>query len=122
MTKNPLEAASILEKVGLKDRLGNFPPELSGGEQQRVSIARALVKNPKLLLCDEPTGALDSKTGAEIIELLKSVARDLNITVLMVTHNSKISEVAHRVILVNDGRIADNYINENPKDVKEIKW
>lgn len=122
VARNPLDSATILEKVGLKNRLGNFPPELSGGEQQRVSIARAIVKNPKLLLCDEPTGALDSKTGAQILQLLKDVAKDYKITVLMVTHNSKIAECAERVIEVRDGKIASNRINDNPMNIKDVKW
>ena len=119
-----LDVNEILEKVGLSDRKDNFPAQLSGGEQQRVAIARAIAKNPKLLLCDEPTGALDSKTGVEVLKLLKKQCEDENKknTVVIVTHNSLIAEVADRVIRVKNGKIESNEINENPKKIDEVKW
>jgi putative ABC transport system ATP-binding protein len=119
---DPFDPAEILAKVGLKSRMNNFPAQLSGGEQQRVAIARAVVKNPKLLLCDEPTGALDSKTGASIISLLYSIALEYHKTVLIVTHNSKISLCAERLIHIADGKIVSNEVNPKPVDPSEIKW
>lgn len=113
---------AALESVGLKDREKNFPSELSGGEQQRVAIARAIVKNPKLLLCDEPTGALDSKTGVSILKLLKKINKENKSTVIIVTHNAKISEVSDRVIKIQDGKIIEDYFNENVKNVEDISW
>ncbi|MFA5283334.1 MAG: ABC transporter ATP-binding protein [Bacilli bacterium] len=119
---NPFDAKQILKKVGLEGREGSFPAQLSGGEQQRVAIARAVVKNPKLLLCDEPTGALDSKTGSTILALLASIAKDYNKTVIIVTHNSKIAEIAERVIRIQDGKIIADVKNVNPLDVSKVKW
>ena len=120
--KNALDPKKILEDVGLGNRLKSFPANLSGGEQQRVSIARALVKNPAILLCDEPTGALDSQTGKKIIELLKNLSHNGNSAVVIVTHNANIALVADRVIRVRDGRIIADEINPNPKEVDEITW
>ena len=122
VAKDPFDARDILKRVGLEKRANNFPSQLSGGEQQRVAIARAIVKNPKLLLCDEPTGALDSKTGASIIELLNEVAVEYKKTVILVTHNSKISECAERLIRIRDGKIEENRIVENPLKPSEVKW
>ncbi len=119
---NHLDPKKVLEDVGLGNRLKNFPGNLSGGEQQRVSIARALVKNPAILLCDEPTGALDSKTGKRIIELLKKLSHDANSAVVIVTHNANIALVADRVIRVSDGRIISDEKNENPMKVDDITW
>lgn len=116
------KSLSALTSVGLKDREKNFPSELSGGEQQRVAIARAIVKNPKLLLCDEPTGALDSKTGVSILKLLKKINKENKSTVIIVTHNAKISEVSDRVIKIQDGKIIEDYFNENVKNVEDISW
>lgn len=120
--KNPLDSMEVLTQVGLKSRSGNFPSQLSGGEQQRVSIARALAKNPKILLCDEPTGALDLEIGKSILKLLKDASKVHNKTVIIVTHNNAITEIADRVIHVRNGQISKNYINEYPKDVDEVKW
>ena len=122
ISDHPFEAKETMEKVGLGNRLGNFPAQLSGGEQQRTAIARALVKNPEMLLCDEPTGALDSKTGAAIIELLHSLCFDFKKTVVMVTHNAAIGQVATRLIKVADGRIVSNTINEHPLKPSEVVW
>ncbi len=116
------KAKDVIEKVGLSHRLNNFPSNLSGGEQQRVSIARALVKKPKLLLCDEPTGALDSKTGAQIIELLCDMARVEGKTVVVVTHNQALAEVCDRLIRISDGKIIQNEMNLNPLKASEVKW
>lgn len=120
--KNPLEPAAVLEQVGLKDRINNFPAQLSGGEQQRVAIARAIAKNPKLLLCDEPTGALDSKTGVKILELLQKSCRKMGMTTVIITHNALISEIADKVIRLKNGTIEEIKINKKPKDVKELDW
>lgn len=120
--KNPLKPEKVLEQVGLKDRMNNFPGGLSGGEQQRVAIARALAKNPKLLLCDEPTGALDSKTGVKILELLEQSCRKLGMTTIIITHNAMISEIADKVIRLKNGTIEEIKINKKPKDVKELDW
>jgi putative ABC transport system ATP-binding protein len=124
IVKNPKSAKEILKSVGLSKHLNKFPGELSGGEQQRVSIARAIAKNPLLLLCDEPTGALDSKTGVEILELLKSQCDEKNgqKTVIIVTHNSLIAEVADRVIRLKNGKLESNTINEHPKNIEEVNW
>lgn len=119
---NRKTALDALKQVGLEERRNNFPSQLSGGEQQRVAIARAIVKNPKLLLCDEPTGALDSKTGAKIVELLLSLKKEGDKTIVVVTHNAKLAEVADRVIKLFDGEIADNTVNLNPKNVEDIEW
>lgn len=120
--KDHLDSKLILEKVGLGKRLNNFPSNLSGGEQQRVSIARALVKKPQILLCDEPTGALDSKTGQTIIALLKDLSKSEDSAVVVVTHNANIALVADRVIKLSDGKIVSDEYNESPKDVKDIVW
>ena len=120
--KNPLDPATVLEQVGLKDRMNNFPAQLSGGEQQRVAIARAIAKNPKLLLCDEPTGALDSKTGVKILELLQKSCRKMGMTTVIITHNALISEIADKVIRLKNGTIEEIKINKKPKGVKELDW
>ena len=120
--KNPLDAAQILQEVGLGARTKNFPSQLSGGEQQRVAIARALAKNPKLLLCDEPTGALDYQTGKSILQLLQSTGRKTGMTVIIITHNSALTDMADRVIRVHSGTVCSVEINENPKDITEIEW
>lgn len=120
--KNPLDPATVLEQVGLKDRINNFPAQLSGGEQQRVAIARAIAKNPKLLLCDEPTGALDSKTGIKILDLLEKSCRELGMTTIIITHNAMISEIADKVIRLKNGTIEEIKINKKPKNVKELGW
>lgn len=118
---NPLEAEKVMTEVGLKDRMKNFPAQLSGGEQQRVSIARALAKNPKLLLCDEPTGALDYQTGKAILKLLQDTCRS-GITVVVITHNQAIAPMADRIIKIKNGRVSESIINETPKSVEEIEW
>lgn len=117
-----MDAADALESVGLKDRMDNFPAQLSGGEQQRVAIARALAKKPKLLLCDEPTGALDYNTGKAILKLLQDTGRKNNMTVVIVTHNSALCAMADRVIRVKSGRIGSQELNASPKRVEEIEW
>ncbi len=119
---NALDSEEIMKAVGLGERLGNYPSQLSGGEQQRTAIARALVKNPDLLLCDEPTGALDSKTGAQIITLLHSVCRKYDKTVIIVTHNEKIALCAERVITISDGKISKDVKNDNPISPEMIEW
>ena len=108
--------------MGLGERLKNFPAQLSGGEQQRVSIARALAKNPKLLLCDEPTGALDYQTGKAILKLLQDTCREKGMTVIVITHNLAVAPMADRVIRIKNGKVADMRINENPTPVEEIEW
>lgn len=120
--KNGLDPIETLKMVGLEKRINNFPSKLSGGEQQRVSIARAIVKQPSLLLCDEPTGALDSKTGQSIIKLLKEISKNGNQTVIIVTHNANIQYMADRVIKLSDGKIIEDVRNDTPKDVEEIVW
>ena len=120
--KHPLNAEKILCDVGLEGRMKNFPSQLSGGEQQRVAIARALAKNPKLLLCDEPTGALDYQTGKAILKLLQDTARENGMTVIIITHNSALTAMADRVIRVKNGTVASVTVNENPQDVAEIEW
>ncbi|MGN0453155.1 MAG: ABC transporter ATP-binding protein [Ruminococcus sp.] len=120
--KNPIGADEALESVGLKDRVNNFPSQLSGGEQQRVSIARALAKRPRLLLCDEPTGALDDNTGKTILKLLQRKCREDGITVVLITHNQAITPMADRVIRMGSGKIVSNVVNEHPKSVDEIEW
>ena len=119
---HPLDAATVLREVGLGDRLQNFPAQLSGGEQQRVSIARALAKNPKILLCDEPTGALDYKTGKTILQLLQNTCRKTGQTVIVITHNSALAAMADRVIRINSGRVIDQTVNPNPTPVERIEW
>ncbi|MBQ7796800.1 MAG: ABC transporter ATP-binding protein [Lachnospiraceae bacterium] len=120
--KNPLDASSVLEHVGLGHRLGNFPAQLSGGEQQRVAIARALAKNPKLLLCDEPTGALDYVTGKQILKLLQDTCRQEGMTVVVITHNTALTPMADRVIRIKNGKVDSMEINEHPTPVEEIEW
>ena len=117
-----LDPVTVLKKVGLKDRMNNFPAQLSGGEQQRVAIARAIAKNPKLLLCDEPTGALDYKTGKQILKLLQDTARKENMTVLIITHNAAIGPMADKVISFKNGKAQNMTINENPISVDKIEW
>lgn len=120
--RDPLDAATVLQQVGLSERMKNFPAQLSGGEQQRVSIARALAKNPKLLLCDEPTGALDYNTGKAVLRLLQDTCRKTGKTVIVITHNQAISAMADRIITVKSGKVADMRINENIVDVADIEW
>ena len=120
--KNPLKAEDILKDVGLEHRMKNFPSQLSGGEQQRVAIARALAKNPKLLLCDEPTGALDYQTGKAILQLLQDTGRKTGMTVIIITHNSALTAMADRVIKVRSGTVTSVKLNENPQDIAEIEW
>lgn len=120
--KKPLNADEILEDVGLSDRKNNFPSQLSGGEQQRVAIARALAKNPKLLLCDEPTGALDYVTGKSVLKLLQNMCRERNMTVVVVTHNSALMPMADRVIELKSGKVTSCRVNENPVSVDDIEW
>lgn len=120
--KNPLDPIEMVRKVGLEQRSANFPSQLSGGEQQRVSIARALAKNPQILLCDEPTGALDSETGRRVLKLIQDVAEDLNKTVVIVTHNAVIAEMAQTVIHMRDGKVAEISRNPRPKRAEEISW
>ncbi len=120
--KNALDPKTILEEVGLGERLGNFPAQLSGGEQQRVSIARAMAKNPKLLLCDEPTGALDYETGKHILKLLYDVSKEQKKPVIIVTHNAALAAMADKVIHIRSGRIEKIEINEHPVPVEEIEW
>ena len=120
--KNPKDSKEALESVGLGDRLDHFPAQLSGGEQQRVSIARALAKNPKILLCDEPTGALDSKTGKKIIKLLQDTCRNTKTTTIIITHNAIIANIADKVIKVKNGTIEDTVINKTPANIEEIDW
>ena len=120
--KNPMDAAEALRQVGLGERLDNFPAQLSGGEQQRVAIARALAKRPKLLLCDEPTGALDYNTGKSILKLLQDTCRQQGVTVIVVTHNSAIVPMADRVIQIRNSRVASSVRNPSPTPVEEIEW
>lgn len=120
--KDPLDARTVLEEVGLKERLTNFPAQLSGGEQQRVSIARALAKNPKLLLCDEPTGALDYQTGKAILKLLQDTSRERGMTVIVITHNSALTPMADRVIKIKNGKVSRMTENAHPTPVEEIEW
>lgn len=120
--KNPLDSEKALESVGLSDRKDNFPAQLSGGEQQRVSIARALAKRPGLLLCDEPTGALDYNTGRQILKLLQDTCKKEKMTVVLITHNSAITPMADHVIEMKSGKIVRDIYNENPKSVEEIEW
>ena len=120
--KDGLDAAQMLRLVGLEHRMGNFPAQLSGGEQQRVAIARALAKNPKLLLCDEPTGALDYATGKAILKLLQDMSREKGMTVIIITHNGALTAMADRVIKVKNGMVTSAVRNENPVSVEEIEW
>ena len=120
--KNPLDAKQVLVDVGLEERLKNFPSQLSGGEQQRVAIARALAKNPKLLLCDEPTGALDYQTGKAILQLLQDTGRKTGMTIIIITHNSALTAMADRVIRVKNGTVVSETLNEHPQSISEIEW
>lgn len=120
--KDPLDAETVLEEVGLGKRLKNFPAQLSGGEQQRVSIARALAKNPKLLLCDEPTGALDYNTGKAILKLLQNMCREKGMTVIVITHNQALAPMADRLIRIKNGQVSKIQVNENPVSIDEIEW
>ena len=122
LCKNSLDPSDILDKVGLKNRKNNFPAQLSGGEQQRVAIARAICKNPKLLLCDEPTGALDYKTVKQILKLLQDTCRNEQMTVIIITHNSAISPMADKVIKFKNGTVSDVIINDKPKNIEDIEW
>jgi putative ABC transport system ATP-binding protein len=120
--KNPLDAATVLKEVGLEDRMVNFPAQLSGGEQQRVAIARALAKNPKLLLCDEPTGALDYNTGKAVLKLLQDTCRSTGMTVVVITHNQALTAMADRIITVKNGMVDKMLMNDHIVDVNEIEW
>ncbi len=120
--KDPLDAKTVLEEVGLGERLDNFPAQLSGGEQQRVSIARALAKNPKLLLCDEPTGALDYNTGKSILKLLQNMCRERGMTVIVITHNQALAPMADRLIHIKNGQVSKMQMNENPMSIDDIEW
>ena len=120
--RDPLDPTETLRSVGLGERLNNFPAQLSGGEQQRVSIARALAKNPKLLLCDEPTGALDYKTSKEVLELMERVNREYGCTIVIVTHNAAIAQMADRVLRLRDGRLAEDSVNAQPLAATELTW
>ncbi|NLM33437.1 MAG: ABC transporter ATP-binding protein [Acholeplasmataceae bacterium] len=122
ITKSKLDPMDILEQVGLKERANNFPSQLSGGEQQRVSIARAIAKNAKILLCDEPTGALDFEIGKQVLKLLASISKNHNKTVIIVTHNQAITEIANRVIQIRDGKVSRIIVNDHPKDIDEVMW
>ena len=122
ISKDPLDAQAVLEEVGLGERKNNFPAQLSGGEQQRVSIARALAKNPKLLLCDEPTGALDYNTGKSILKLLQNMCREKGMTVIIITHNQALAPMADRLIHIKNGQVARIESNENPTSIDEIEW
>ena len=122
ITNKDVDGGKILESVGLKGHDNQFPTQLSGGEQQRVSIARALAKEPAMLLCDEPTGALDSNTGVLILSLLQDMAHEKNATVIIVTHNSKLAEAADKLIRIKNGQIEEIVVNENPLDINEIEW
>lgn len=120
--KEPLDAAEVLKQVGLEERMANFPAQLSGGEQQRVAIARALAKNPKLLLCDEPTGALDYNTGKAVLKLLQDTCRNTGMTVVVITHNQALTAMADRVITVKNGTVQNMVLNEHIVNVEEIEW
>ena len=122
ISKNALDVDKTLELVGLGHRKGNFPSQLSGGEQQRVSIARAIAKNPKLLLCDEPTGALDYKTGKQILKTLQDTCKNTGTTVIVITHNSALAPIADRVIKIKDAKVRSIEVNENPVSVDDIEW
>ena len=122
ISKNPLDVKMVLKRVGLEDRTNNFPAQLSGGEQQRVAIARAIAKNPRLLLCDEPTGALDYQTGKAILGLLREMCDKYTMTVIVITHNSALAPMADRIIHLKNGQVASMSLNENPKPIAEIEW
>ena len=122
LVKDPIDCDLLMNEVGLADRRNNFPAQLSGGEQQRVAIARAIAKNPKLLLCDEPTGALDYQTGKQILHMLQHLSTDKKMTVVIITHNSALTAMADRVIRVKNGKVISNVINTNPVNVDNIEW
>ena len=122
IVEDSMDAEEALRSVGLEKRMNNFPAQLSGGEQQRVSIARAVAKNPKLLLCDEPTGALDYKTGKQVLKILQDMSRYKNSTVIIVTHNSALTPIADKVIYMHDAKISSVEINDNPKDIESIEY
>lgn len=122
LCKDHLNPETILKKVGLKNRLNNFPSQLSGGEQQRVAIARAIAKNPRVLLCDEPTGALDYKTGKQILKLLEETCHQENMTVIIVTHNSALADMADKVIKFKNGQVEEIYLNHSPRPIESIEW
>lgn len=122
ISQKPLDIDETLDKVGLKDRCDHFPSQLSGGEQQRIAIARAVAKNPDVLLCDEPTGALDYNTGIKVLALLRDINRDTEKTVIIVTHNQPIATMGNRIIKVRNGEVVENYINNNPLDPSNIEW
>lgn len=122
LSENPLDAEEILKEVGLEDRMDHFPAQLSGGEQQRVSIARALAKNPKLMLCDEPTGALDYNTGKAVLKLLQDMCRKKGMTVIVITHNQAITPMADRIINIKNGQVTDARLNDHPVSIDEIEW
>ncbi|MDO4485313.1 MAG: ABC transporter ATP-binding protein [Bacillota bacterium] len=122
LSRNPLDSRQVIEMVGLAERMNNFPAQLSGGEQQRVAIARALAKNPKLLLCDEPTGALDYETGKAILKLLQDTCRLNGMTVVIITHNSALTAMADRVVKIKNGTVDSTHINESPVPIEEIEW
>ena len=120
--RDPLEPAEVLKQVGLEDRMHNFPSQLSGGEQQRVAIARALAKNPKLLLCDEPTGALDYVTGKQILKLLQDTCRTYGMTVVIITHNLALCPMGDKVLRIKSGKVISEEVNEHPQDIETIEW
>lgn len=122
ISSNPMDPREILKEVGLEDRTDNFPGQLSGGEQQRVAIARALAKSPKLLLCDEPTGALDYETGKSILKLLQQTCREMKMTVIVITHNQALTPMGDRVIHIRNGVVNEEEINEHPVDIEKIEW
>ncbi|NYV28401.1 ABC transporter ATP-binding protein [Streptobacillus felis] len=122
LVSDNIDVDKILKEVGLENRMDNFPSQLSGGEQQRVSIARAIAKNPKILLCDEPTGALDFNTGKQVLKILSDLSSKKNVTVIIVTHNSEIAKIADKVIHMQDAKVKEMYINEHKINVDEIKW
>ena len=122
LSKNPMDPEAVLEQVGLKERRNNFPAQLSGGEQQRVSIARALAKNPKLMLCDEPTGALDYETGKSVLKLLQDCSRERGMTVVIITHNTALTAMADRIIKVKNGEISSVRMNDNIVPIENIEW
>ena len=122
LCEHPIPAGKALDMVGLSERSGNFPAQLSGGEQQRVAIARALAKNPRMLLCDEPTGALDFVTGKAVLKMLYDLGRENGTTVLMITHNSAIAQMADRILRIQSGRIVSDAVNEHPKNAEELEW
>ena len=122
LCKDPMDSVFVLKMVGLEERMNNFPSQLSGGEQQRVAIARAVAKNPKLLLCDEPTGALDYVTGKQVLKVLQDMCEQQNMTVVMITHNSALAEMGQKIIRVKSGQIEDIYINQDRKSIEEIEY